>query len=195
MFFTSPWFLPAKFPPSEPLSRSTRNCFLGFPAPGDGESPHGLAIKKMRKMRDNWIWAGTFFFEALDVTGIPVLCGKSLISTSEKLGAIARTIWSRLKKCFIWNSKVSFPIGMGKEVNRELPQPRPRTFGTWEVLGKRIIPQRDSTISVWTEDQWTHKGPILWEKVSEANRNKWIRSTPCSHLPATTNAKTPAPSS
>jgi hypothetical protein len=57
------------------------------------------------------------------------------------------------------------------------------------VLGKRIIPQRDSTISVWTEDQWTHKGPILWEKVSEANRNKWIRSTPCSHLPATTNAK------
>jgi hypothetical protein len=32
------------------------------------------------------------FFEALDVTGIPVLCGKSLISTSEKLGAIARTI-------------------------------------------------------------------------------------------------------
>jgi hypothetical protein len=105
------------------------------------------------------------------------------------LGAIARTIWSRLKKCFIWNSKVSFPIGMGKEVNRELPQPRPRTFGTWEVLGKRIIPQRDSTISVWTEDQWTHKGPILWEKVSEANRNKWIRSTPCSHLPATTNAK------
>ena len=136
-------------------------------------------------MRDNWIWAETCFFEALDVTGIPVLCGKSHISTSEK-GRDSTDNLIPLKELFHWSWELkSLFSHRNGERSKPLTSTRPRTFGTWEVKNHPAMGQHHFCM----EDQWTHKGPILWEKVSEANRNRWIRSTPCSHLPATTNAK------
>ena len=123
-FFTSPWF---RFLPASHLLHLSHwaaqpeiaSWDFRRSASGDGErwKPRGLAINKTRKMRDNWIWAENFFFEALDVMGIPVPCGK-LISTSEKGRDSTDNLIPQRNWIEAGNSKVSFPIGMGKEVNR-----------------------------------------------------------------------------